>query len=218
MNLYKDKFDAVRRNPYSSYSLMNDSELDRIVKEITVLSPQCGEKSVNGCLQSGGIHIQRERIRASLRRVDPSGVLSRCRSVLHYCVYCVPSANALWHIDGYHKLIHWRIVVHRGIDRFSRLIMYLKAATNNRADTVLNAFLGAAEKYGLQSEWTEVEKTLKLLISYYSIQNVAHNGTVQSLVAASTHNQRIECLWRDLFSGCISFFYYFFTIWTNYSL
>lgn len=126
------------------YSLMNDLELDTVVKEITVLFPPCGEKSIYGRLRSRGIHIQRERMRASLRRVDPSGVLSRCRSVLHRRVYCVKSANALWHIDGYHKLIHWRIVVHGGIDGFSRLITYLKAATQG---------------YRPESEWTEVKKT-----------------------------------------------------------
>ncbi len=29
-------------------------------------------------------------------------------------------------------------------------------------------------------------------------------------VVVCMHNQRIERLWRDLFAGCVSFFYYFF--------
>ena len=41
-----------------------------------------------------------ERVRQSLRRVDPLGVEARCRCVLHRQSYYVPSSNALWHIDG----------------------------------------------------------------------------------------------------------------------
>ena len=29
---------------------------------------------------------------------------------------CMP--NSLWHIDGYHKLIRWRIVIHGVIDGY----------------------------------------------------------------------------------------------------
>ena len=115
-----------------NYAPLSDSELDTIVKEITSLFPQCGEKTVSGRLKSRGIVIQRERVRESLRRVDPSGVRSRCRNILHRRTYSVTSPNALWHIDGYHKLIRWHYVIHGGIDGFSRLIMYLKVATIER--------------------------------------------------------------------------------------
>lgn len=86
-----------------------------------------------------------------MRRVDPSGLASRCRNILHRRVYEVSSSNALWHVDGYHKLIRWQFVIHGGIDGFSQLITYLKVATNNSANTVLRAFLCATDEYGLPS-------------------------------------------------------------------
>ena len=54
----------------------------------------------------------------------------------------MPSPNALWHIDGCHKLIRWCLVIHGGIDGFSRLIVY-KVSPNNRAETVFNVFIEA---------------------------------------------------------------------------
>ena len=83
--------------------------------------------------------------------VDSEAVCGRFRQTLHRRRYCVSMPNSLGHIDGYHKLIRWRIVIHGGIDGYSRLPVYLQASTNNRADTVLNCFLSAVALYGLPS-------------------------------------------------------------------
>lgn len=42
----------------------------------------------------------------------------------------------------------WGFIVHGGIDGYSRLPVFLKVATNNRAATVLVAFKEAVAKYG----------------------------------------------------------------------
>ena len=56
------------------------------------------------------------------------------------------------HLDGNHKLIEpYRIVVHGAIDGYSRLIVFLSASSNNRADSVLQLFLMAIEQYNLPS-------------------------------------------------------------------
>ena len=84
------------------------------VSPVTRCNPKCGEKSVTGRLKSVGNLLQQERVRESLQRVaiDPNGGMSCFATVLHRRVYAVPSPNALWHIDGYHKLIRWKIVIH----------------------------------------------------------------------------------------------------------
>lgn len=41
------------------------------------------------------------------------------------------------------------MVIHGGIDGFTRIPVFLKCSTNNRAETVLDAFLKATQEYGL---------------------------------------------------------------------
>ena len=48
-------------------------------------------------------------------------------------------------------MVRWRFVTHAGIDGYSRMVVFLKSATNNRASTVYAAFLEAAHQYGLPS-------------------------------------------------------------------
>lgn len=45
----------------------------------------------------------------------------------------------------------WRIVVHGGIDGYSRMPVFLKASDNNRASTVLEVFREAVSEFGLPS-------------------------------------------------------------------
>ena len=43
------------------------------------------------------------------------------------------------------------MVVHGGVDGFSRLIVYLKCSSNNRSETVVQLFSEAVSAYGLPS-------------------------------------------------------------------
>jgi hypothetical protein len=49
------------------------------------------------------------------------------------------------HIDGNHKLIKWRIVIHAAIDGYTRAVQFCQAADNNRAATVTALFEGSTE-------------------------------------------------------------------------
>ena len=116
-----------------------------------------------------GIYIQRERIRESLHRVDPSGVHSQMKRVLKRRVYQVECPNALWYLDGYHKLSRWRVVTHGGVDGYSRLITYLSASSNNEAESVLSAFCKAIEDFGLPSRVRTDKGGENVLVAHYML-------------------------------------------------
>ncbi|CAB4007013.1 cytosolic Fe-s cluster assembly factor nubp1-b-like [Paramuricea clavata] len=106
---------------------------------------------MKGYLQSKGWRVQRDRIRCSLLRTDPIGLMQRWQKAIKRRSYNVKYPRSLWHIDGNHKLISWRIVVHGGIDGYSRMPIFLKASDNNRAETVLQLFLESVAEFGLPS-------------------------------------------------------------------
>ena len=80
---------------------------------------------------------------------DPKGTVVHFADCIQRRRYHVPGPQSLWHIDGNHKLIRWRIVVYGGIDGYSRLVVFLDCASNNPAATVLKRFHTAIGRYGL---------------------------------------------------------------------
>ena len=82
-------------------------------------NPNLGEQFVDGLLRSQGCCYKRQRLRDAMRAVDPEAVQLHLRRSLHRREYNVEVLNAVWHVDGYHKLIRWKIVIHCGIDGYS---------------------------------------------------------------------------------------------------
>ena len=193
------------------HSPIGDQALDSIVQEFVNNYPTSGQRMLVGHLWSLGLRIPRQRVRDSLHRVDPHGVSLRQRQALHRWQYSVPGPNSLWHVDGYHKLIHWKIIIHGGNDGYSREVVYLKAADNNQASTVLHSFIGV-EQYGLPYRVRSDKGGENVGMSQYMLNHPRRGPRRGSMVTGrSIHNQRIERLWRDLFSGCVSYFYYLFS-------
>ena len=87
------------------FSQISDGELDDFVTSAQQSHPNIGIRIVKGLLQSKGHRVQKERIRQSLLRTDPIGVMQRWSVAVRSRRYNVHSPLALWHIDGHHKLI-----------------------------------------------------------------------------------------------------------------
>ncbi|WRT69159.1 uncharacterized protein IL334_006143 [Kwoniella shivajii] len=154
-----------------------------------------GQKGVHSGLKELGVKVTQKRVRDALKVFYNRPGKER-RAIIRR-VYHVPFINSLWHIDGHHKLGPWGIVIHGAIDGFSWRIMYIFVADNNRASTVISAFLRATEKYGwpsrvradLGKENWEVKAQME------KVRGLNRGSFIQG---PSTHNQRIERLWVDV--------------------
>ena len=92
----------------TGFSNISDEQLDQFVKAfIDTHGFHVGFSMVYGHLRSTRLKVQRDRVRASLRRVDPENSGLRWATVITRRTYSVPGPNSLWHIDGHHSLINW---------------------------------------------------------------------------------------------------------------
>ena len=130
-----------------------DNDLKEKVVEIKESLPDSGERLLQGTLRSQGISVPRWRLCQVIHVILYDGILE----------YSVELIQYLWHIGNrkfilYYsflytisrcKLSRWRMVIHGGIDGFSRLILYLHCSTDNKS--VLSLFQDAVQEYGLPS-------------------------------------------------------------------
>ena len=188
-----------------TYTNITDAELDLQIEAIKKLHPNDGERLIIGHLRSIGISVPRSRIRASIHRVDPVNTAIRRRVTVRRRVYYADGPNSVWHIDGHHKLIRWRFVTHGGIDGYSRTIVYLRCSGNNQAVTVLRSFTDAVADYGIPEKVRTDLGGENVEVWRYMIH--AHNSDRSVVVGSSTHNERIERLWRDVFR-CVGTVFY----------
>lgn len=164
---------------------------------------------MNGYLLSCGYRVQQHRIRQSLRRVDPHGCTLRQLQARR--VYRVPGPRSLYHIDGNHKLIRWRFVIHGCIDGYSRRIIYLKCSNNNCSSTVLDGFIDGVRRLGLPRRVRADKGGENVQVASFMLQHPLRGpGTGCFITGHSVHNQRVERLWRDLFCQCTVLFYHLF--------
>ena len=151
---------------------------------------------IAGHLLKQGVRVQRAKLRKSIHRIDPEGVAERRSVAVRRRTYHGTGPNEVWHIDGHHKLIKWRLVTHGGIDGYSRLITFLQCSSNNRASTVHAAFTSAVETYGLPKRVRTDHGGENIQV--WSMMMEEHGNDKCITVGSSAHNERIERLWRDV--------------------
>lgn len=192
------------------FSDITNDELMELISEFVVRQSQLtGFPMVYGHLESIGIHVQQQRVRDCLRRLDPIFNNLRWATLIHRRTYSVRAPNSLWHIDGHHSLVRWGFVVHGSIDGFSRMITMLHCSTNNRSLTVLHLFEEAVANYGLPSRIRTDHGGENVRI-WEMMENIRGANRGSALRGTSTQNQRIERLWRDVFRCVTCTFYYLF--------
>lgn len=185
------------------YTDITNQELDELVVRYKENHPHDGERMLIGYLRSQNIHLPRQQIRECIHRVDPAGVRSRTMSLIQRRTYHVKGPNYVWHMDGNHKLIRWKFVIHGAVDGYSRLVTFLKCSTNNRASTVLEPFITATQKYGIPRKLRTDLGGENVDVWDYMI---SHYGGDESCIitGSSVHNERIERMWRDVSRSVIT--------------
>ena len=110
--------------------------------------------------------------------------------------------------------MRWNFVIVGGIGGFSRLPVMLVCTNNNKPDTLLNCFLAAVNEYDLPSRVRTDKGLENVQIADYMIEKRrTDRGSI--ITGRSTHNKKIERLWRDVFQGVLSFFYHLFYFLEN---
>lgn len=78
---------------------VNDQELTSTINLIRQNTPYFGVSMMCGTLRARGIRVTRERVRTTLRTIDPlSSALRWPAGATKRCPYSVAGPNSLWHI------------------------------------------------------------------------------------------------------------------------
>ena len=113
------KICGIAQTPFSTIS---DEDLDSLVKGHKMKHPNTGIRYIRGSLRTKNLQVQRHRIVSSLGRVDTVTKVVHCNKRITRRDYYSPRPNAMWHLDGHHKLGPWGIVIHGISDGYDRAV------------------------------------------------------------------------------------------------
>jgi len=181
---------------------INDDELLTLILQYQNQNLRWGEGMILGALNSiiyndgSKLYIPRSQLRRVIQNNDQVGIELRKKNAVYRIIYKNNGVNYAWHLDGWHKLISYKIVVHGCVDGFSRKVIFLKASTNNKATTVFTSFFTKVEESHEIPALISVDGGGEnVLVADYMI---FHLGKEALKIVSSVHNQRIERLWRDV--------------------
>ena len=115
----------------------------------------------------------------------------------------------MWHIDGNHKLVNWRFVVHDCTDGYSRAIVYLTCALNNLASTVLRYFIERTHEFGLPLCVRGDHGVENVEVASFMVERRGVNRG-SFIAGRSVHNVRFERLWREMNRVVTTFYNHIF--------
>ena len=193
-----------------NFTDIEDDELDSQMIQLIDNFPNCGEVMLRELLKERKIVVTRQSLRDCLYRIDKIGSSMRKKKKLHRRIYTVQGPNYLWHLDTNHKLVRWNFIITGIVDGFSRLPVGLFCTNNNKATTVLQCFRSSVEEYGLPSRVRSDKGGENVLVADYMLQKRGP-GRKSMITGKSTHNQRVERSWRDVYTGVLSYFSFIFT-------
>lgn len=100
------------------------------------------------------------------------------------------------------------------MDGYSRFQVYLHAASNKRASTVLGAFTAAVEEFGIPSRIRADKGTENVQVAMWMLTHPSRGvGRGSFITGPSTRNQRVERSWRECFERCIFVFHSLFCLY-----
>ncbi|KAF7329414.1 hypothetical protein MKEN_00203300 [Mycena kentingensis (nom. inval.)] len=174
--------------------VLSDEDLDGYMAQILETFPTAGRGMIDGHLRAAGVDVPRERVIASYLRVHGSpGVFGE--RAIHRPPYNVADANSLWHHDGQHGLIRYKMVIHCFVDGKSRFVTGIRVSDNNKSETVLELFNEAVERHGLPSRVRGDHGTENVLVA---LAMELLRGVGRYIYGRSVNNTRIERLWYDV--------------------
>ena len=106
-------------------------------------------------------------------------------------IYKICTANSMSYIDSVYKLIHQRFIISGAVDIYSRIIIQLKCANNNRAEIVYNYFAHSIIEFQCLYQVRGDKGSENQLITKHMI--ILRQSEMKGFIGnRSTHNTRIE--------------------------
>ena len=184
---------------YIKCTAITDLELDAKITHAKSQLSGFGERMVLRFLNSKGIRVSRDRIRAAIDLVDLQGVAERQELQnrrIRRRVYSVPCPCYIWHLDGNHKFIRWGLVIHAAIDGFCRTCTYLRCIENNQLVTVCTCFADSIELFGVRPKRVRIDHGLENAMVWEAMRECSDKKSV--LLGSYVHNQRVEQFNREI--------------------
>ena len=200
VNVHRDtlRLWKIRTNFVEPRISLSEEDLDEIISNHIEGESQRGMVTIEAFLSISGYAVTRTQLRASMHRVDAEGIAARSRHTIQRRVYSVIGPHHLWHHDGNHKLIRYGIVIHGCIDGRTRTVIYVAARDNNKAMTVLRLFEDGVQRFQLPSRVRGDRGGENRRVCDFMIEHHRGTGRHSYIAGTSTHNNRIERLWRDV--------------------